>query len=78
MPPKFEIVLKVNKEINTDTDLMIMEESISLINDACDCGAKGILLCQMFSAPDSEHILIEGAFINSDLAAQVLKIVNPK
>jgi len=69
---KFRIEFLVDEEINCASDIDLLRKAISMANDACDCGAKGIVLCQVFADKDCHHAHIVGKFVRGDIAKQTV------
>lgn len=70
MPDKFEINFGIDKNINSKEDVELLQSETAKAIDACDCGAKGIVLCQVY-LNEFVHAHIVGKFINHDIAKKV-------
>jgi hypothetical protein len=73
MSDKFRIYFKIDRDINEPEDIETLESSMEKAQDACDCGAKGVVLCQIYT---NEYgiAVVEGKFVNNDVAKKIVKL----
>ena len=73
MSGKFEIHFVLDKNINSKEDIKLLQSETDKALDACDCGAKGVVLCQVYLDEfGTAHII--GKFINNDVAKKVVEL----
>jgi hypothetical protein len=73
MADKFEIRFMVDEDINTIEDMALLKSAMDKATDACDCGAKGVVICQIFTN-EYGMACVEGKFVNHDIASKIVKL----
>ena len=73
MSERFEIKFKIDREINTPEDIALLISEDAKATDACDCGAKGVVLCQVYLYENGRAEIV-GKFVDYDVASKLVKI----
>ncbi len=72
---KFSIVVEAPPELNEAGQESKLRAVFDMTDDACDCCAKGMVICQMFNHKTEDSFLIQGAFVRQDIAEKIIKLI---
>ena len=73
MTERFEIKFKIDPELNTPADIALLISEDAKAKDACDCDAKGVLICQVYVYEEGRAEIV-GKFVNQDVAEKIVKL----
>jgi predicted xylose isomerase-like sugar epimerase len=72
MPGAFEINLTLGP--NTQEDVADMQKAFAMVEEAFNCGAKGLILGQLHDIPDSNKFIFTGKFVHRELVKKILEL----